>query len=151
MPTRRRTLQTRVEEFYDRCQHARQVLLVAIQVGEDVSRRAAPTAIDGVVLDHIFFHEGLHTPVRQEPVQRAVVRAGVLDDVRHRQPLVGHRSHTWAQPARTGKTGSAYRELHRRSEWEGRRGRQAALELRDGAEVELRTIVTTIIASPGPV
>src|SRR3984957_14233116 len=60
---------------------AGQVLFVAIQIREDVAGRAAVAAIDGVIHSTVLFDERLDAPVFWQPVQRAVVGAGILNDV----------------------------------------------------------------------
>src|SRR5215213_2297838 len=62
-------------------QSAGKVLFVAIEVGQNFAGGASEPAIDGVVHSPILFHERFHPPIAWQPVQRAIVRTGVLHDM----------------------------------------------------------------------
>jgi hypothetical protein len=68
---------------------ARQILLVTIQIAKDVAGGAAEAAIDGVVHSLIFFHKGAHASILSQPIQGAVIGAGILNDMLNRNRLIG--------------------------------------------------------------
>ena len=101
-----------LEETGDGGQGARQVLLVAIQPGQHVAAGPAQAAIEGVVHALVFFDEGFDAPVLGQPTERAVIGAGVLDDVFDLDRLVGDRGDAKLQPGRTAVTRGDDRETH---------------------------------------
>src|ERR1051325_2484738 len=95
-------------------QGAGQVLLVAVEPGQDVSGRAVKSSIDRIVHPLVLFDECLDPRLVAQPIRRAVVRAGVLHDVLELDPLlVGNRRDTELEPLQTTKTGRDDRELRR--------------------------------------
>jgi hypothetical protein len=73
------------------CSH--QVLFVAIEIGEDIARGAVQPAIDGVVHAGILLNKSADTGIVWKPVESAVIRLGVLNNMFHLDALIGHRSH----------------------------------------------------------
>ena len=80
-------------------ERAWQVLLITIQISNDVSLGAFPTAIHGIVHALVFFDESLDPCILREPILRAVIRAGILHDVlKLHARLVGHGSDAQLEP-----------------------------------------------------
>ena len=93
-------------------QCARQILLVAVQVGEQVPPRPAQPAVDAVIHALVLFHEHLDARVPGQPIQRAVVRLGILHDVLDLDTLVGHGSKAEPQPGRAAVARGDNRDAH---------------------------------------
>jgi hypothetical protein len=102
-----------LEELGYRRERSRQVLLVAIEIGQDLSAGPPQPAIDGVVHPLVRLDERPDPPVLRQPVQRAVIGTGVLHDMFHLDLLVRYRSHAEPQPSRTAIAGCDNRDAHR--------------------------------------
>lgn len=72
----------------DRLQGSWEILLVAVQIGQDFSLRATVAPIYRVVHSVVFFDECLDTFILWEPLAGTVIRAGILHDMFERQPLL---------------------------------------------------------------
>ena len=70
-----------LKKLADRAQRVRQILFIAVQVSQDVAAGPAQAAIDSVVHALVFFNKGLDALILEQPIQRAIVRARILDDV----------------------------------------------------------------------
>ena len=69
------------KKIADRAERARQILFIAIQIGEYVAGGAAEASIDRVIHAAVLFNERLHARVARQPVLCAVVGTGILHDV----------------------------------------------------------------------
>ena len=69
------------EELLDGAQSAGLVLLVAIEVGQNLTRCPPPSPVDGIVHALVLLEVGSHPPIPCQPLLRAVVRLGVLHDM----------------------------------------------------------------------
>jgi hypothetical protein len=68
-----------------------EVLFVAIKIGKNPGLGAAITTIDSVIHAAVLFDESTNPGVFREPIQRAIIRAGILNDVFSGDGLIGHR------------------------------------------------------------
>ena len=88
------------KKIVDGLERVGQILLVAIQVGEDVAGGAPVTAVHSVIHAAVLFDERLDARVARQPVLRAIIRAGILHDVFPFDALlVGDRRDAQFQPA----------------------------------------------------
>ena len=88
-------LGTRRENLADSRQCSWEVLFIAIQIREHVASGSLEAAVNRVVHAGVLFDEGADAWIVWEPVLRAIVGAGVLNDVFDLHAvLIGHRRDT---------------------------------------------------------
>jgi len=100
------------EEFGDGLESSRQILFIAIEVSENFALGARKAAIDGIVHALVRFDERLDASILPQPIQGAIVRAGVLNDVFAVDGLVGDGGNAKLQPFPVAETGCDDGELH---------------------------------------
>src|SRR5579859_1834336 len=105
-----------LEKLSHRRQRAGEILLITIQIRKNIALCLAQAAVDGVVHAPVLFHESLHPAVLRQPVQRAVIGAGVLHDMFHLHALIGNGGDAQFEPGGTAKTGSDDGDGHGNSE-----------------------------------
>ena len=101
-----------IEKIPDFDQCAGEILLVAIEIGQQVGTRATITAINGVIHSPVFFDERADPGIFCQPIERAIVRAGILNDVLVGYGLVGNRGNAQREPSPSAKARSDDREAH---------------------------------------
>lgn len=84
---------------------AGQILFIAVEVGQQVAPGATISAVHRVIHAAIFFRPRADAWILWEPIQGAVVRAGVLNEVLQRNPLIRHGSDAQLEPARAAEAG----------------------------------------------
>lgn len=90
----------------DGLERAGEILLVAIEIGDDIALSAFEAAIDGVVHALVFLDKRFDAAVLREPVLRAVIGTGILDDMFEGNALlVGDGGNAELKPVRVSETG----------------------------------------------
>src|SRR5882762_7461053 len=83
-----------LKKIPDGPQSARQILFVAVQVSQNVAAGPAQAPIDSVIHALVFFNESSDALVLEQPIERPIVRARILDNVFDLDLLVGYRGNT---------------------------------------------------------
>ena len=89
---------------FHRLQGPGKILLVAIQVGDDVSLGLAESAVDRVIHPRVLLNKRLHPQVMRQPVERPVVGPRVLDNVLQGHTLIRDGGDAQPQPLAIAET-----------------------------------------------
>lgn len=87
-------------------QGSRKVLLITIQVAEDIAAGVAQTTINGVVHALVFLDKYLDPRILLKPIEGAVIRTGILNDMFDRNLLIGNRGDAELEPGGASVAGS---------------------------------------------
>ena len=79
-------------------QRAGQVLFVTIQISQNLAAGPSQSPVHRIIHALVLFHKGLYALVRQQPIQRPIIRPGVLDDMFYLPSLIGHGSNAKLEP-----------------------------------------------------